>query len=403
MHSPWRYLHPALFILFLVGCDSGSDDTSPIPDPEFLESATFITSLSTTEINDSYGQWQDAVNLTRNGVDAYRITYRTNDLPGNEVIASGLVFLPQREAPAPLLSIQHSTFFATERSPSLFDSERSVAWFYIAAASAGYICALPDYLGYGITSEQWHPYHHAETLVSASLDMMRATEEFLLQQNTATEEGWFLAGYSEGGFATAALQRKLEAHHTDTFMIRAASWGGGAYDFLETGRAILAKPTLSLAEASSTLYILLALNEAMDLNRTTSDFFKEPYLSRINQMLPDLMHNRLTSDEIEAQLTTITDDLFTDALLAEMRGTDETAFTNAFLANTLLDWRPLSPTRLYHSDQDDLVPYANALTAVDRFTRIGARQLELITFTNQDHRGGFFPFIFESVAWFNSF
>lgn len=402
MISRWT-LYPVLFVLLFLGCDSGSDDTPPTPDPEVLTTATFVTSLSVAEINASYGLWPDAMNLTHYGIDAYRITYLTHDLSGHTITASGLVLLPQRNDPASLLSVQHSTFFATERSPSLFDSERSVAWFYLAAASAGYVCALPDYLGYGITHDLWHPYHHAETLASASLDMMRATEEFLIQQGQAAHDSWFLAGYSEGGFATAALQRELEANHSDAFTLRAVSAGGGAYDLLETGRAILAKPTLSLAEASSTLYILLALNEAMGLHQNVSVFFKEPYLSRIRQMLPDLMQNRLTSDEIEAQLTTVTDDLFTDALLAEMRSAAETPFTNAFRANNLLDWQPQAPLRLYHSDQDDLVPYTNALIALEHFTQNGAHDVELIPFTNQNHRGGFFPFIFESIAWFNTF
>jgi hypothetical protein len=44
-------------------------------------------------------------------------------------------------------------------------------------ASAGYLVAAPDGIGYGATKGREHPYMHAASLAPTSLDLIRAARE----------------------------------------------------------------------------------------------------------------------------------------------------------------------------------------------------------------------------------
>ena len=110
-------------------------------------------------------------------------------------------------AKSPLLSYQHGTIFTDDKAPS--NDSDSIEGIGVLAGS-GYIVSSPDYLGYAESTSILHPYVHADSLASASIDMLRASKAFLASQNVEINNQLFLAGYSEGGYATIALQRELQ-------------------------------------------------------------------------------------------------------------------------------------------------------------------------------------------------
>eukprot|EP00481_Brizalina_sp_1-RS-2013_P002390 TRINITY_DN6265_c0_g1_i1.p1 TRINITY_DN6265_c0_g1~~TRINITY_DN6265_c0_g1_i1.p1 ORF type:complete len:113 (-),score=5.64 TRINITY_DN6265_c0_g1_i1:140-478(-) len=70
---------------------------------------------------------------------------------------------------------------------------------------------MPDYLGYGVSSNYPHPFQHRKTLGSTSFDMIMAVKEGLnFADNLIINDKLFITGYSEGGFATLALQKHIE-------------------------------------------------------------------------------------------------------------------------------------------------------------------------------------------------
>jgi pimeloyl-ACP methyl ester carboxylesterase len=85
-------------------------------------------------------------------------------------------------------------------------------WVSAVLAGLGYIAVLPDYIGYGDSTAKLHPYLHASTLASATVDMNRAARTFLALPdiNMARNGQFFLTGYSEGGYATLATQRPMQ-------------------------------------------------------------------------------------------------------------------------------------------------------------------------------------------------
>src|ERR1051326_8920384 len=105
----------------------------------------------------------------------------------------------------------------------------------LAFATSGYAVAMPDYLGLG-DSPGLHPYHHARSEATASVDMLRAARAFCAANGFQLNGRLFLAGYSQGGHATMALLRELETWHMNEFTVTACAPMAGAYDRSEERR-----------------------------------------------------------------------------------------------------------------------------------------------------------------------
>ena len=178
-------------------------------------------------------------------VSCYKLTYKTPDASAALINASGLVCLPAtRIGGSPVLSYQHGTIFQDSDAPSSFPtSPESLVGAIFAAI--GYIAVLPDYIGYGDSTALLHPYVHAATLASATVDMNRAARVFFKEPgiNAVTNGQLFLAGYSEGGYATLATQRLMEQSLSAEFPITASEPGAGPYDLSKTTQTILGLAT----------------------------------------------------------------------------------------------------------------------------------------------------------------
>ncbi|MBC8019332.1 MAG: prolyl oligopeptidase family serine peptidase [Verrucomicrobia bacterium] len=152
-------------------------------------------------------------------VKIYKIVYLTTDESGALINASGALVVPQNLArPAPLLSSQHGTttlkFDVASTAPAA--GQPYVHLEALAFGTAGYITALPDYIGYGDSGNRFHPYLHATTLANSVINLLRAAKTYCATNNIALNGKLFLTGYSEGGYATMAATREIQegiSHH----------------------------------------------------------------------------------------------------------------------------------------------------------------------------------------------
>ncbi len=161
----------------------------------------------------------------------YSITYETIDQFGEVTIASGLISYPNdANAAFPVISFQHGTQIRRGSAPSMNGFNDLVLWL----TTAGYIFIEPDYLGLGV-SEMLHPYHLKDVTASSVIDMIRATEHFCDQlSDIQYNDQLFLAGYSEGGYATMATVKEIEDNLSDEFDITVSFPMAGAYDLSGT-------------------------------------------------------------------------------------------------------------------------------------------------------------------------
>jgi dienelactone hydrolase len=161
-------------------------------------------------------------------VAVHKVEYETITPWGARTVASGVVAVPQKDGVSwPLVSYQHGTLAKKSEAPSAAALGEQLLG--VAFATAGYVAALPDYLGLG-DSPGVQPYHHARSHGTSGVDMLRAARTFCATHGIALNSKLFLCGYSHGGYAAMAVLREMEQYHAAEFQVTAAATMAGAYD-----------------------------------------------------------------------------------------------------------------------------------------------------------------------------
>jgi len=299
-------------------------------------------------------------------IKAYDITYSSINTNGEAISLSGLLVVPQKRGnkKSPILSYQHGTRFLNKNRPTTNYSG------LIELGGLGYIVSAPDYIGYGASASASHPYIHADSYATTSIDMLRASKEFLQQQNIAVNDQLFIAGYSEGGYATLALQKAIQESYSNEFTVTASAAGAGPFDISTTAKIVASKRTNKKPAFMS--FVLQSYDSIYNLN-SIEKMYQAPYVDTIKTMF-DGLHS---SGTINDSLTTKTADLFTPDFLQRLRGDGELILKDKLAQNNIYDWTPQAPTRLFHSKYDEVVPYSNAIKAIETMRANGAQNVSL--------------------------
>jgi hypothetical protein len=263
-------------------------------------------------------------------------------------------------------------------------------------ASSGYLAAVPDYLGLG-DSPGLHPYHHASSEATAGVDMLRAARSFCASSGIALNGQLFLCGYSQGGHATMALHRELEAYHADEFAITASAPMAGAYDL----SGVTADDVLGGRPQPNPYYfayLLAAYQEVYHLTPSLAGLLAPPY----DTTLPPLLNGQYTGSQINAAMPADVRQVLKPEVLAGLLTNPCHPLRIALRDNDLYCWTPRAPMRLYHCSGDQDVPFANSQVAWESFRSRGA-QVELLNpLPGGDHGDCVMPALLGAKAWFDS-
>ncbi|MFP4557145.1 MAG: alpha/beta hydrolase family protein [Bacteroidales bacterium] len=364
------------FQILFFSCSK--DDNTPEYQPDYLHSHVEMKDYTREQIinNISTGgefpeEMQAIINYDVAGIN---LTYKTVDVNGDEVLASGALLFPKNASSAlPMISFQHGTITSEDQAPSNFESDfNDLGAMY---ASTGFVIVMPDYLGYGASKELDHPYEHRQTLATACRDMIRAGKEyFKVKDINQPDPNLFLTGYSEGGYATMATYKMLQEEHSNEFNIKAVTAGAGAYDKSGFMDWVLSSSE-DLEYINNYLWVLDSYNTIYpELQRAHSFYFNEPWASEI-EASGVLAYNGESNPSILFHSD------FVDGVIS---GTDS-AFIEAIADNNCYDWEPSSPLQLYHGTNDTMVPYFNSEAAYNAMINQGATEVELIPIEDGTH------------------
>ena len=333
------------------------------------------------------------------GVKTYRIIYSTENDNGDQVDASGLLVVPQKSSSSksPLLVYHHPTITLNSKAPSFQHRANTI---YSKTASLGYIVVAPDYLGYGKNTKNTHPFLHAKTLASSSIDMLRASKKWLKKHDIETNKQLFLYGYSEGGFATLATHREIEKKYNHRFHITGSVAAAGPYDLSSTFEKWLDDDTL--ASPATVSYLVKAYDAIYD-SHLINTIINSRYQDTVDY---DISEGIYAIDDIDDSLSHKTRRLIRSGFLGDTRNGYHTKISKYLEKNNIYDWKPKAPIRFIHGDEDEIVPYANATTAVDAMIANGANDIELIdchvgNFSPKHHICSVFAYDY-SIDFFNS-
>jgi len=331
-------------------------------------------------------------------VQVYRITYKTH-FKNEEITASGLVCVPLAEQEFPVISFQNGTNTLHENAPT----EDPVDFNYMlleAMASNGYIILIPDYIGFGASDNQVHPYFQKESTTDAVIDMIHASLELLDYSTMLAKSNGnlYLMGYSQGGWATLCTMDALERTNQTGLTLSGVSCGAGAYDLMTMSDHVLGLNTFP-----GPLYLPYFIYSEQVFGTLTDPldkYFKQPYAD----VIPMLFNGTYSNSEVNAQLNDTVSMLLTDSMIANFdTGSEFATLRSLFTDNSVTAWNTTIPLRFFHGTVDTNIPPSQSLDMHNGFIQAGSDP-GVVTFTDLEgssHETGIVPWGIATVNWFN--
>ena len=299
-------------------------------------------------------------------ITLYSMTYETIDQFGNDTVASGILSYPVDSNLAhPILSFQHGTQIRRASAPSMNGFNDLILWL----ATSGYIYVEPDYLGLGV-SEMLHPYHLKDVTASSVIDMIRASKHFCDQhQDIQYNDQLFLAGYSEGGYATMATVKEIEENLTDEFDITVSFPMAGAYDL----SGVMVDLMLSEEPYPDPFYLPFFVLSYIDMYALGD--IEAFFLPEYAEIFPDLFSGEYSGGYIDGYLPDIPIHMMLPSVIEEFTNNTNYPFRVHLEENDLYDWTPLNTMYLFHAIADESVPHENSVVAYNSFIENGAEDV----------------------------
>jgi predicted esterase len=399
-----RFAYLLLFVAVSASCKKDKPTPDPIPGPGTEPAPVETNYVSAAPIKNftsgdlkarasQFGFKRTAEDF-KYDVDYIKLVYKTT-YKGKVVNASGLLGIPKNTPSAPsIISAQHGTIFVDDAAPTNMAENAEAFSGHVLLASAGFITAVPDYIGYGDTKDLQHPYYDQEYAATAVIDMLKATKAYLAKEKIATSNRLFLTGYSEGGYITMAAQKEIEGNAAHGLTLTAVSAGAGAYDLPEMLNKVA--NASSYDEPGFLATLLISYNSLYEWNRPLTDFYKEPYASR----LPGLLDGTKNRGDINKGLDKSTAKLFNTTFFANLQKSgEETKLKEALDRNSFNNWTPKTQLKMFHGTKDEAVYISTSVKTYDRFSKSGAN-VDFKQVQGTTHQGTFMPMLDETLEWF---
>jgi len=280
-------------------------------------------------------------------------TYTSVDIHDNPITVSGKIIYPKNKPIKNMMIVSHYTIGSNAECPSEGFSFESIY------AALGYAVVIADYIGFGVTVNQIHPYLQADVTASNVIDMALVARPFLKARNLAPQsDEVILLGYSQGGATTVHVQRLLETYpkYMGQFKIKKNYAGSGPYNIAKTYDYCIKQNVTGIPSAIP--MIIQGMSIGMDKPLEMSYFFREPLLSNYDEWLNSKKYTvlqvstKIGTDKLDEILTTNATD----------RTKPETArFYRELLNNSIPStYSPSAPIFLFHSEDDQTVPFVNS-------------------------------------------
>lgn len=345
---------------------------------------------------------QNGLNAPVDRIVYYRIDYHTVDHKGLPVISSGLLALPANAAGGlKLVSYQHGTIFEDRDAPSRLDSCSEAEAVASVFVLNGFAAAMADYVGLGERGG-FHPYFHAESAAADCDNFLKAVREFLAWRALYPAGGRvYIAGFSQGGHAALALQRRLESPGvSESGLLPAASAViGGACDPGLVMRSWLIKSNaLSGAVMGRILESYRIIYSIEDNSRPS--IFRPPYDKILNDIA--LSGNTIEKTmKLPARLKELlTDDFVTN--INSLSGSEDIFIKKLDENQVYKNWRAAAPVNFYHGGSDSVIPFILSEIACRRMKANGAKAAVINAGAAADHADSIIPSCLMARDWFAS-
>lgn len=328
---------------------------------------------------------------------AVKITYTTQNKDGNSVNASGLLVIPTpSDAYVSYLASQgksfsisaiadnHGTIFLDSEAPTnVQKSQHIYPTAVLTSGYAGFALIAPDYLGYGDSKGETHPYIMKDS-AQASLDMIRASVRYMTDNHIAFNGQLYLSGYSEGGYVTMALAKDIQENHSAEFQVMGVAPMAGPYDVEALATASLQTNTpmvypAFLAEIADSYSKYYADVNISDLVVKPKVFQSVNLFGGDYDTVPIHVALGLADGTTDfGFFTHYADELFKSSFISEYQTSNQNLLRKKFIENSIYDWLPKTKMNLIQCVDDEIIPFAlSSQKAYDKFISNGATSVTL--------------------------
>ena len=391
-------------VVIMQSCREKAAD--PFADNTWLVSADRVVTMTESNVQtmivvlgNKYPEIKPIKEDVKSGIIVYSVKYNTT-FQGENIVASGLVAIPDAVGSYPVLSFQNGTNTVYSAAPSV-NPLNTLYQMVEFVASTGYVVMIPDYIGFGASKDIFHPYLHKESTVRSIVDMMYALKEFdadVAKDATFLNE-YYLLGYSQGGWATLALLHAMENDYASDFTVKGCCCGAGPYDISYFNSYVLGQTTYPMP--SFLAYIAKAYSDHGFFTNPLSDLFQPAYVTAINTYF-DGMHS---TTQINAALTTDIASLFkADYISGYASDAKFQSVRDALAENSIEAWNTSVPLLFTHGTADIYVPPVisenmhNAMIAAGTNSSI----CTYITIPDKDHTEAVVPSCLAGLNFFKT-
>lgn len=395
----------ALSLFVITGCDKDGDKDDVVLKylvdyEQFTPSVAFNMESSKTLLA-QFGLG-DVASLMKYDIRIYKITYKTL-FEGDSILVSGIVSLPvplDKKETFPMLSYQHGTIVKKSDAPSVNINNEFITYL----ASTGMVVAIADYIGFGASSSEFHPFMINEYTVNAVLDMIRATKELIKIEKPFDLNGnLYLYGYSQGGSATLDSLSDIENKTANSdIKVTAAVCGSGAYDLAEMRKWVVKQARYEQPYYFG--YLLESYSRYANIGNDYSLVFSTEFADKI----PPLFNGTTSAEAINGSFGTYhVGELFNDNFEVDSLFNTKEEYIPmiwAFNENKIEAWPISTPLSIHYGSEDIWVPGDQSLKLFQQFQANGSgAKVKLERFSGNNHYTTFGPSIAKSVTWFLGF
>ena len=257
---------------------------------------------------------------------------------------------------------------------------------------------MPDYLGFGSSTEVFHPYLVMDATVGPILDLFRAVKEMgnKAELKLKLSKDLYLMGYSQGGLATLQLHKAIETSYSSEFNLKAVGCGAGPYNLPLITQTVLAANYYP--QPYYIAYIMKGFKSVGAFTNPYSDLFNEPYASRIDGLFNGINSGGAINEQLSYSIPQLfTADFRTNfATSAKYKG-----LMDALTASSVPAWRIKAPLILTHGQSDtDVSPIMSKQLYEDLMKIDPMLPVTYIPMANLDHGGASAPSLVNFVGRF---
>ena len=278
------------------------------------------------------------------------LLYPSVDQHGDSLILSGKVTIPEKPAKGIIL-VPHYTIMANNEAPSInltYDAK---------VFMDEYVLLLPDYLGYGVTSDRVHPYLAGELTAHNCIDMVFGAQPMLDSMQLGIPlDSIYIVGYSQGGFSALWTMRVIEESFADRLHVLGCFAGAGPYDVAVTFDEALSHKRVLMPALIPMLVV--GADAAYDLHIDRSELFTpsmekayQKYVARKNHSMMKVFF-RMPNHRMRHWLTPAGMDKNNPQTRLLYEGFKRSSMVGDSICPS---WTPQAPLYVFHSTQDDVV------------------------------------------------